>query len=98
MKRVVVVGTQWGDEGKGKITDYLAGDADVVARFQGGNNAGHVRRREEHILRRALNFERAEEHQEGQRRHGERWWTKIKVVWTCVAKRRRTHPETSTEL
>ncbi len=42
MKRVVVVGTQWGDEGKGKITDYLAGDADVVARFQGGNNAGHT--------------------------------------------------------
>lgn len=42
MKRVVVVGTQWGDEGKGKITDYLALNADVVCRYQGGNNAGHT--------------------------------------------------------
>lgn len=41
-KTVVVVGTQWGDEGKGKITDYLAQQADVVARYQGGNNAGHT--------------------------------------------------------
>ncbi len=41
-KRVVVVGTQWGDEGKGKITDYLASKADVVVRSQGGNNAGHT--------------------------------------------------------
>ncbi len=42
MSRVVVVGTQWGDEGKGKITDYLAQNADAVVRFQGGNNAGHT--------------------------------------------------------
>ncbi|CAH0121338.1 Adenylosuccinate synthetase [Paenibacillus sp. CECT 9249] len=42
MSTVVVVGTQWGDEGKGKITDYLAESADVVARYQGGNNAGHT--------------------------------------------------------
>lgn len=41
MKRIVVVGTQWGDEGKGKITDYLAQKADVVCRYQGGDNAGH---------------------------------------------------------
>lgn len=41
-KRIVVVGTQWGDEGKGKITDYLAEKADVVVRSQGGNNAGHT--------------------------------------------------------
>lgn len=41
-KTVVVVGTQWGDEGKGKITDYLAQRADIVARYQGGNNAGHT--------------------------------------------------------
>ncbi|MBN2504520.1 MAG: adenylosuccinate synthase [Bacilli bacterium] len=40
-RTVVVVGTQWGDEGKGKITDYLAWKADVVVRSQGGNNAGH---------------------------------------------------------
>tara|TARA_B100001750_G_scaffold230903_1_gene227785 strand:- start:454 stop:1755 length:1302 start_codon:yes stop_codon:yes gene_type:complete len=38
----VVVGAQWGDEGKGKITDYFAGDCDYVVRFQGGNNAGHT--------------------------------------------------------
>ncbi|MGN7457165.1 adenylosuccinate synthase [Paenibacillus pasadenensis] len=42
MSTVVVVGTQWGDEGKGKITDYLADGAEVVARYQGGNNAGHT--------------------------------------------------------
>ncbi|MBO8172147.1 MAG: adenylosuccinate synthase [Bacillaceae bacterium] len=42
MSTVVVVGTQWGDEGKGKITDYLAQKSEVVARYQGGNNAGHT--------------------------------------------------------
>lgn len=42
MKRLVIVGTQWGDEGKGKITDFLAQNMDVVVRFQGGNNAGHT--------------------------------------------------------
>ncbi|MGL4624770.1 MAG: adenylosuccinate synthase [Culicoidibacterales bacterium] len=42
MSTVAVVGTQWGDEGKGKITDYLAQEADVVVRYQGGDNAGHT--------------------------------------------------------
>src|SRR6202166_4688795 len=42
MKTVAVFGTQWGDEGKGKIVDMLAADADVVVRFQGGNNAAHT--------------------------------------------------------
>jgi len=42
MKTVAVVGTQWGDEGKGKIVDLLAADADIVVRFQGGNNAAHT--------------------------------------------------------
>ncbi len=42
MANVVIVGTQWGDEGKGKIVDLLAEQADVVVRFQGGNNAGHT--------------------------------------------------------
>ncbi|MFX3623276.1 MAG: adenylosuccinate synthase [Ectobacillus sp.] len=42
MSSVVVVGTQWGDEGKGKITDFLSKHAEVVARYQGGNNAGHT--------------------------------------------------------
>lgn len=42
MSAVVVIGTQWGDEGKGKIVDYLAEQADVVVRYQGGNNAGHT--------------------------------------------------------
>ncbi|MEI7448818.1 MAG: adenylosuccinate synthase [Desulfomonile sp.] len=42
MSTLVVVGTQWGDEGKGKIVDLLTGRADVVVRFQGGNNAGHT--------------------------------------------------------
>ncbi|MEK5445099.1 adenylosuccinate synthase [Fredinandcohnia sp. FSL W7-1320] len=42
MSAVVVVGTQWGDEGKGKITDFLSEQAEVVARYQGGNNAGHT--------------------------------------------------------
>ncbi|REB08140.1 adenylosuccinate synthase [Sporosarcina sp. BI001-red] len=42
MPSVVVVGTQWGDEGKGKITDFLSENAEVIARYQGGNNAGHT--------------------------------------------------------
>lgn len=42
MRTVAVVGSQWGDEGKGKIVDLLAADADVVVRFQGGNNAAHT--------------------------------------------------------
>ena len=42
MSTVVAVGAQWGDEGKGKIVDWLAPQADLVARFQGGNNAGHT--------------------------------------------------------
>ena len=41
-KTLVVVGSQWGDEGKGKITDYYAQDADMVVRFAGGDNAGHI--------------------------------------------------------
>jgi adenylosuccinate synthase len=42
MSVIVIVGTQWGDEGKGKITDVMAETADVVVRYQGGNNAGHT--------------------------------------------------------
>ena len=42
MANVVVVGVQWGDEGKGKIVDWLSSRAEVVVRFQGGHNAGHT--------------------------------------------------------
>lgn len=42
MPAVVLIGSQWGDEGKGKITDFLAEKADLVVRYQGGNNAGHT--------------------------------------------------------
>ncbi|HBM11657.1 MAG TPA: adenylosuccinate synthase, partial [Rhodospirillaceae bacterium] len=42
MTNVVVIGSQWGDEGKGKIVDWLSERADVVVRFQGGHNAGHT--------------------------------------------------------
>jgi len=42
MANVAVVGAQWGDEGKGKIVDWLSLEADVVVRFQGGHNAGHT--------------------------------------------------------
>ncbi|MFF5996393.1 adenylosuccinate synthase [Lysinibacillus sp. KU-BSD001] len=42
MSSIVVVGTQWGDEGKGKITDFLSKKADIIARFAGGDNAGHT--------------------------------------------------------
>src|ERR1044072_4228101 len=42
MANVTVIGAQWGDEGKGKIVDWLARRADVVVRFQGGHNAGHT--------------------------------------------------------
>src|ERR1700746_1862533 len=42
MTNVTIVGTQWGDEGKGKVVDWLASRADIVVRFQGGHNAGHT--------------------------------------------------------
>ena len=42
MANVVVVGAQWGDEGKGKIVDWLSERAEVIVRFQGGHNAGHT--------------------------------------------------------
>jgi adenylosuccinate synthase len=42
LANIIIIGTQWGDEGKGKVVDLLAADADVVVRFQGGNNAGHT--------------------------------------------------------
>ena len=42
MSAFIVLGAQWGDEGKGKMTDYLAEEAQVVVRYQGGNNAGHT--------------------------------------------------------
>ena len=41
-KSLIVLGSQWGDEGKGKITNYYSERADVVVRYQGGNNAGHT--------------------------------------------------------
>ena len=44
MANVVVVGAQWGDEGKGKIVDWLSEQADIVVRFQGGHNAGQIGR------------------------------------------------------
>ena len=42
MSSVIVVGTQWGDEGKGKVVDLLSESTDFIVRFQGGNNAGHT--------------------------------------------------------
>ena len=42
MPAVVIVGAQWGDEGKGKATDLIGDDVDYVVRYQGGNNAGHT--------------------------------------------------------
>ena len=42
MPNIAVVGAQWGDEGKGKVVDFLAADADYVVRYQGGSNAGHT--------------------------------------------------------
>jgi adenylosuccinate synthase len=51
MSAIVVVGTQWGDEGKGRVVDGLAQEADVVARFNGGDNAGHTVVAEGHTLK-----------------------------------------------
>ena len=52
MKSVVVVGAQWGDEGKGKVVDYLAGSFDYIVRVAGGHNAGHtvIIGNEKHVL------------------------------------------------
>ena len=54
----ILVGTQWGDEGKGKLIDVLTGDVDMVVRFQGGNNAGHTVEigAERYVLHLALPF------------------------------------------
>ena len=55
MPALVLVGAQWGDEGKGKATDLLGGSVDYVVRYQGGNNAGHTvvvgRRSDGHAMR-----------------------------------------------
>ena len=51
MSAIVVVGTQWGDEGKGRVVDGLAREVDVVARFNGGDNAGHTVVAEGHTLK-----------------------------------------------
>ena len=51
MTTVVVVGTQWGDEGKGKITDYFSGEANIIARYQGGDNAGHTLNIDNHVYK-----------------------------------------------
>ena len=42
MSGYIIIGTQWGDEGKGKIVDWLSSKVDIVVRFQGGHNAGHT--------------------------------------------------------
>ena len=42
MSNTVLIGAQWGDEGKGKVIDVLANEADIIVRYQGGNNAGHT--------------------------------------------------------
>ena len=42
MSNIIVIGTQWGDEGKGKIVDLLCDKAEIIVRFQGGHNAGHT--------------------------------------------------------
>ena len=54
MKNVVVIGTQWGDEGKGKIVDLLSEKADVIVRFQGGHNAGHTLVIDENVYKLSL--------------------------------------------
>ena len=51
LANVTVIGGQWGDEGKGKIVDWLASRADVVVRFQGGHNAGHTLEADDEIGR-----------------------------------------------
>ena len=54
MSNVVVIGTQWGDEGKGKIVDWLSKKANLVVRFQGGHNAGHTLVVDEKIFKLSL--------------------------------------------
>ncbi len=56
MPGLVLVGAQWGDEGKGKVTDLLADRADAIVRFQGGNNAGHTIVNTRYEDRRAIVF------------------------------------------
>jgi adenylosuccinate synthase len=51
MPATIIIGTQWGDEGKGKVTDWLANDMDMIVRYQGGHNAGHTVIAEGHELK-----------------------------------------------
>ena len=60
MKNVVVVGSQWGDEGKGKIVDWLSSEADVVVRFQGGHNAGHTLVIDSRVRKEARSWKKSE--------------------------------------
>ena len=46
MANIAIIGAQWGDEGKGKVVDLFTQNADIIVRFQGGNNAGHTSRRQ----------------------------------------------------
>src|SRR3546814_15433028 len=59
MTNVVVIGSQWGDEGKGKIVDWLSERADIVVRFQGGHNAGHT------LVIDGVSYKRSEERRVG---------------------------------
>jgi len=72
MTSVVVVGTQWGDEGKGKITDFLSANAEVIARYQGGDNAGHtiVSDRAHVILPYHIELDRLQEEAKGDNKIG----------------------------
>ena len=51
MPAIILVGTQWGDEGKGRVVDWLAREAQLVARFNGGDNAGHTVIAQGHTLK-----------------------------------------------
>ena len=54
MQNTAIIGLQWGDEGKGKIVDFLADKFDAVVRFQGGNNAGHTIKVDDKVFKLSL--------------------------------------------
>ena len=82
MPATVVVGTQWGDEGKGKLTDLLAGEMDLVVRYQGGHNAGHTHRGRRRDLRPPAGARAASSTPTSPRSSATAWWSTPACCWT----------------
>ena len=82
-----VIGTQWGDEGKGKIVDWLSSKADTVVRFQGGNNAGHTLQIDDKIYKTLhFNFSSTDKKlSKGKRLNTDVWYDEETLNWVMAS-------------